>query len=108
LIRLRNRSALLAKVVERWLHISAKRVLPEPKKAPKFPAYAPDEKNDHQPVGERGNEVVLYLDTFTWQFEPDNATAAIEVLEHAGYKVHIVSSVNSQGKRLCCGRTRLA
>jgi glycerol-3-phosphate dehydrogenase subunit C len=108
LIRVRNRSALLAKLVERWFHISAKRVLPEPKKAPAFAVYAPADQHRHEPVEGKDNEVVLYLDTFTRQFEPENATAAIEVLEHAGYRVHVVSSVNNQGKNLCCGRTRLA
>jgi len=107
-IRLRNRSALLAKMVERWLHISAKRVLPEPKTTPDFPACAPAEQQTQAAATEQNNEVVLYIDTFTRQFEPENASAAIDVLKHAGYTVRIVSSANNKGQNLCCGRTRLA
>ena len=37
---------------------------------------------------DRSMQVVLFIDTFTQNFEPQNATAAIAVLEQAGYKVH--------------------
>ena len=51
-------------------------------------------------------EVVLFVDTFTNHFEPDNARAAQRVLEAAGYVVHVATS---RGERPpCCGRTFLA
>lgn len=43
-------------------------------------------------------EVILWPDTFTNHFQPRVAQAAVEVLEHAGYRVRI------PGPSLCCGR----
>ena len=52
-------------------------------------------------------EVVLFIDTFNRYFEPENAHAALAVLEAAGYTVHMPQP--SDGTRpLCCGRTFLA
>ena len=54
-----------------------------------------------------GREVVLLVDTFNRYFEPDNARAAIRVLQSAGYRVHAADPV--EGSRpLCCGRTFLS
>jgi FAD/FMN-containing dehydrogenase/Fe-S oxidoreductase len=51
-------------------------------------------------------EVVLFVDTFNRYFEPENAHAALAVLEAAGYTVHMPQP---RGERpLCCGRTFLA
>ncbi|MCC8403046.1 FAD-binding protein [Paraburkholderia sp. MMS20-SJTN17] len=51
-------------------------------------------------------EVVLFVDTFNNHLEPDNARAAQQVLEAAGYTVHFSAR---QGERpVCCGRTFLA
>jgi FAD/FMN-containing dehydrogenase/Fe-S oxidoreductase len=51
-----------------------------------------------------GSEIVLWVDTFNTYFEPENAQAAIRVLEAAGYKVNIPTF----GTRpACCGRTFL-
>ncbi|MBV8031369.1 MAG: FAD-binding protein [Betaproteobacteria bacterium] len=52
-------------------------------------------------------EVVLFVDSFNRWFEPENARAAIRVLEAAGYRVHAAEPV-LQGRPLCCGRTFLA
>jgi FAD/FMN-containing dehydrogenase/Fe-S oxidoreductase len=52
-------------------------------------------------------EVVLFVDTFSRWFEPENARAAIRVLEAAGYKVHAAQPA-PQGRPLCCGRTFLS
>ena len=49
----------------------------------------------------RGGEVVLFVDTFNRWFEPENARAAVRVLEAAGYRVHVPPP-------LCCGRTFLS
>jgi FAD/FMN-containing dehydrogenase/Fe-S oxidoreductase len=46
-------------------------------------------------------DVVLFADTFTRYFEPENARAALRVLEAAGYRVHATEP-------LCCGRTFLS
>jgi len=48
---------------------------------------------------------VLWTDTFNEYFEPDNAVAAILVLQTAGYTVHAVRG--AQGRAPCCGRTHL-
>ena len=52
-------------------------------------------------------EVVLFIDTFNNYFEPDNAHAALKVLQAAGYTVHIPRAKN-ESRPLCCGRTYLA
>ena len=49
-------------------------------------------------------EVVLLVDSFNSCFESENAYAAVEVLNAAGYHVHIPSPPDS-GRPLCCGRT---
>ncbi len=54
-----------------------------------------------------GREVVLFVDTFSTYFEPENARAAVRVLEAAGYTVHLPRATNSK-RPLCCGRTFLA
>jgi len=51
-------------------------------------------------------EVVLFVDTFNDNFEPENAYAAKRVLEAAGYFVHY--NVRGDERPLCCGRTFLA
>jgi Fe-S oxidoreductase len=51
-------------------------------------------------------EVLLFVDTFNNNMEPDNARAAQQVLEAAGYTVHFNQR---HGERpVCCGRTFLA
>ena len=52
-------------------------------------------------------EVVLLVDTFNTYFEPENARAALKVLEAAGYRVHIPKPVDNK-RPLCCGRTFLS
>ncbi|MDH4293193.1 MAG: 4Fe-4S dicluster domain-containing protein, partial [Betaproteobacteria bacterium] len=59
------------------------------------------------PAAAGGREVVLLVDTFNTYFEPDNARAAVKVLEAAGYTVHLPRAVDA-GRPLCCGRTFLA
>ncbi|TMH50901.1 MAG: FAD-binding protein, partial [Betaproteobacteria bacterium] len=55
----------------------------------------------------KAGEVVLFVDTFSNYFEPENARAALAVLDRAGYGVHIAGA--GDGSRpLCCGRTFLA
>jgi Fe-S oxidoreductase len=52
-------------------------------------------------------EVVLLADTFNRWFEPENVNAAIDVLEAAGYTVHLAAARDGE-RPLCCGRTFLA
>ena len=54
--------------------------------------------------GGRG-EVVLFVDTFNTYFEPENALAAVAVLEAACMRVHLP---RANRRPLCCGRTFLA
>jgi FAD/FMN-containing dehydrogenase/Fe-S oxidoreductase len=52
------------------------------------------------PAGDgRHGDVVLWPDTFTNSFHPGVARAAVEVLEHAGFRVRVPVSA------LCCGLT---
>ena len=65
--------------------------------------------SDHAttPPGD-GREVVLFADTFTTWFEPENARAAVRVLEAAGYRVRPAAPPPGERRPLCCGRTFLA
>ncbi len=54
-----------------------------------------------------GREVVLFVDTFSTYFEPENARAAVRVLQAAGYTVHLPRPADA-ARPLCCGRTLLA
>lgn len=51
-------------------------------------------------------EVLLFVDTFNNYMEPENARAAQQVLEAAGYKVHFNTVAGD--RPLCCGRTYLS
>ena len=57
--------------------------------------------------GENRRQVVLMIDTFNRYFEPENARAALAVLQAAGYTVHLPQAADG-GRPLCCGRTFLA
>jgi Fe-S oxidoreductase len=60
------------------------------------------------PSGIQGNgrDVLLLVDTFNNSMEPENARAAVQVLEAAGYTVHF--NIKSGERPLCCGRTFLS
>ncbi len=67
-----------------------------------MPAFAAQSFTDwfrRRPI-RNGNcpQVILWPDTFSNNFNPEIAKAAVEVLEHAGYQVRI------PGMPLCCGR----
>jgi len=101
LVNLRNRIAGLAWLGERLTGISARRALPE-WRTDTFLAGTPDPK-----AAPGAREVVLFVDTFTNSFEPENARAALRVLEAAGYAVRIARSADGR-RPLCCGRTFLS
>lgn len=58
----------------------------------------------HADTSDAQTDVVLWADTFTTYFEPEQARAAVRVLEAAGYRVSL--PVGS-GRPACCGRTFL-
>ncbi|MEO8159532.1 MAG: FAD-linked oxidase C-terminal domain-containing protein [Betaproteobacteria bacterium] len=101
LLNLRDAIPGAAWLTEKLFGLSARRSLPRwssrPFVSPAKPATP----------GRSDRDVVLFVDTFSRWFEPDNARAAQEVLAAAGYQV-IVASPADNGRPLCCGRTFLA
>ncbi|MEK9725604.1 MAG: FAD-binding and (Fe-S)-binding domain-containing protein, partial [Rhodospirillaceae bacterium] len=69
-------------------------------------AMAPFRDDEVEPTGD-GRRVVLWADTFSRWFEPENLRAARRVLEAAGYRVEVAKPKDG-GRPLCCGRTFLA
>ena len=52
------------------------------------------------PTGDDGpTAVILWMDTFTDNFDPAIGRAAVQVLEHLGFEVHVPA------QRVCCGLT---
>src|SRR5689334_3540602 len=97
LLSLRDRIPGLAWLSEHVAGFSAKRSLPRwrrPFREPKTPTGP-----------ENGREVVLFVDTFSRYFEPENVEAALTVLEAAGCRVHMPRPTD---RPLCCGRTFLS
>jgi len=105
---------VLARAGERLLGLSARRERPRWRRdvfegaatrvgggvSPARPANSgmgPDNDEDRP-------EVVLWVDTFNTYFEPENAHAALRVLQAAGYRVHVPTPT---GRPPCCGRTFL-
>jgi FAD/FMN-containing dehydrogenase/Fe-S oxidoreductase len=88
-------------VAQGWLGFARQRSLPK-WRAPFAPPLPRGGGADR-----RGGEVVLLIDTFNRYFEPENARAALAVLQAAGYDVHLPQPVDG-GRPLCCGRTFLA
>ncbi|MGE0037233.1 MAG: FAD-binding and (Fe-S)-binding domain-containing protein [Xanthobacteraceae bacterium] len=58
--------------------------------------------------GENIREVVLFADTFSRYFEPENMRAALGVLTAAGRTVHLATPPKGEKRPLCCGRTFLS
>ncbi|MCC2633419.1 MAG: FAD-binding protein [Ramlibacter sp.] len=106
LLNLRNRSGLLAGLGEKLLGFSAKRSLPEWQSQHFFNGEIRGASRAEVLAAAR--PVVLFVDTFNGYFESMNAQAAFEVLEAAGYTVHVAAKERPDGKHLCCGRTYLA
>lgn len=99
---LRTRMPLLAKAMERWLGIAAQRSIPK--------AAAHDfisTQAQSVAVAEGAREVVLLVDTFSNHLDPQIAQAALDVLQTAGYTVHVAQAAAGE-RALCCGRTFLS
>jgi len=120
LLHLRDRLPGAAALGERALGFSARRPLPRWHPEPycsgsnsaksNSPPANPPQANPARSNGTRpesdGRDVVLFADTFTTWFEPDNARAAVAVLAASGYRVH--AATRPDGRRPCCGRTFLS
>jgi FAD/FMN-containing dehydrogenase/Fe-S oxidoreductase len=101
LLNLRDAIPGAAWLTEKLFGLSARRSLPRWSSRPfVLPAKSAT-------AGSSDRNVVLFVDTFSRWFEPDNARAAQEVLAAAGYRVEIASPADN-GRPLCCGRTFLA
>ena len=85
---------------KRWLGFAAQRSLP------RWRGSFLNSLRSWASSGKAG-EVVLFVDTFNNYFEPENARAALAVLDRAGYGVHVARAVDG-GRPLCCGRTFLS
>jgi FAD/FMN-containing dehydrogenase/Fe-S oxidoreductase len=102
LSNVRNHSRLLAGLGERMAGLSARRKLP----AWRSDYFGHADSGADATKGHHGPEVVLLVDTFNTYFEPENARAALKVLDAAGYDV-IVPHPEDGKRPLCCGRTFL-
>jgi Fe-S oxidoreductase/FAD/FMN-containing dehydrogenase len=100
---LRDRVPLLAELSERILGFSARRSLPQWRRRPFLRSAA----GRYQVRAPEDCDVVLLADTFNNYFEPENAVAALRVLEAAGLRVHVARPAGG-GRPVCCGRTFLA
>ncbi|ARP85802.1 FAD-binding and (Fe-S)-binding domain-containing protein [Bordetella genomosp. 9] len=113
LVRLIDRSPLLARMIKRRLGLAPQRSLPrfgasflrQAGPAPAAAAGMPT-KNAMSAGAGAAKEVLLFVDTFNNYMEAGNAHAARQVLETAGYTVHL--NVRPGERPLCCGRTFLA
>ncbi len=97
LLALRDKLPFLATLSETWIGFSAKRSLP---------AWSSRPFRGEARASSGKPRVALLVDTFNRWFEPENARAAVSVLEAAGYEVVIAGE--ESGPPLCCGRTFLA
>ena len=110
LFNLRNRSHTLARAMERVTGLSARRRLPTwrsdtfARRAGTLGLVSRDALLAAHAAGSK--VVVLWTDTFSNHFEPEVALAALQVLQAAGYAVHLARGAN--GRMPCCGRTHLA
>jgi len=97
LLNLRNRVPGAPWVSEKLFGLSARRSLPR---------WSTGRLPSSGRV-QRDKKAVLFIDTFNRYFEPENACAAADVLQAAGYQVDIAAPAD-KGRPLCCGRTFLA
>jgi Fe-S oxidoreductase len=97
LMNLRDRIPGAPWLTQKLFGLSARRSLPRWSSAP-LPRAAREQ---------REKKAVLLIDTFTRYFEPENAQAAVDVLEAAGYELAFPAA-GTESRPLCCGRTFLA
>ena len=101
LVNRRNDSSRLMQWSEEIAGFSAQRKLPQWSSDPYWESA--------RTVGTMGGpEVVLFADTFSRYFEPENMAAALSVLTAAGRAVHLPMPPGKEKRPLCCGRTFLS
>ena len=101
LVNRRNDSVRLMQWSEEIAGFSAKRKLPHWSSDPYWESARVVGAAD-------GPEVVLFADTFSRYFEPENVAAALSVLTAAGRRVHLPMPPAKEKRPLCCGRTFLS
>ena len=106
LLNLRDKLPGLAVLSEKLLGFTARRRLPQWQSQNFF--NTANTSATRAQVLAAARPVVLFVDTFNGSLEAGNAHAALQVLQAAGYTVHIASKAQADGKHLCCGRTYLA
>ena len=108
LLNARDRVPGLATLSDKLLGISSRRKLPKWRRDVFTSArLAARSSKQEKAISNSRLEVVLLADTFNNYFEPDNLLAALDVLEAAGYRVHVAAPQDG-ARPLCCGRTFLA
>jgi FAD/FMN-containing dehydrogenase/Fe-S oxidoreductase len=103
LANLRDTLPGAARFSEAWWGLSARRSLPRFRRDTFF-------RTHRDRTGADAADVVLFVDTFNGYFEPENAHAAVAVLEAAGRRTAIARPVAGDpdpARPLCCGRTYL-
>jgi FAD/FMN-containing dehydrogenase/Fe-S oxidoreductase len=128
LLNLRNRFALLRSLHEKFMGISARRMLPVWRRDTFASGLlrAAGPRNDGHQSSSRAKlaeaarakpvaggdpslhdcDVVLWADTFNNAFEPENLRAALAVMQAVGVKVAVSGAAAKES--LCCGRTALS
>ena len=106
LLNLRDKIPGLAAWSEKLLGLSRQRRLPVWRTRTFF--NAPPTSASREEVLNAARPVVLFVDTFNGYFESENATAALKVLQAAGYTAYVATKQIANGSSLCCGRTYLA
>jgi Fe-S oxidoreductase len=71
-----------------------------------LPRWARHPWRDDEIPSRPAPDVVLFVDTFTRWFEPENARAARRILERGGWSASPAAA--ARGRPLCCGRTYLS
>ncbi len=105
LFNLRNTLPGARALSAKWLGLAPQRSLPA-FRSDTFWSKAPTlQLATREQVLAADKGVVLFVDTFNGGFETENATAAVRVLQAAGYTVHVAQKA---GGHLCCGRTLMA
>ena len=100
---LRDKIPGASKLSEVFLGFTAKRPLPKWRKD----FFKNSELPDSLELNHSQLPVILFVDTFSRYFEPENVRSAINVLKAAGYFPFLPSS-NKSSRPLCCGRTYLS
>ena len=104
LANLRDAIPGAARLSERIAGLSAQRTLPQWRSDTFLSSRAAHGASAERP------DVVLLIDTFNNYHEPENAHAALRVLQAAGYRVAVARAAANDAERdrpLCCGRTYL-